>query len=1507
MPRPGGEADKLGNRYEGLWVVDAILDLLEGESTELTYEPLGEEADGMEFSLTTISGTKQYHTIKRQRAKGPWTLSALAASSGSTQRSVLGDLIAKAGTGAEAVFSSGTSASELEDLTCWARKSDSLETFKLWLVGNPRLSGRFQECIVKLCGDEETAFHRSRLLSVRTENESTLRKNIERRIRGMFRAGSGNPLDAVVVLLHLADFALAHLGTTITAEKVQSFLESIDTLPVLLTGNINVKSSIDQWNNRYLNAGKWFLINGKPIPRSEATEAYAALLDQEKSGMIEGKAGGGKSTVLLQVLSKLQDAGVPFLVLRLDQLTADDTTAQRIGMRRNLPASPVITLGGYAGENPSVLCIDQVDAIGLVSARNQPAWYAVTELLEEANTFPNMRILFACRSFDLEHDPQLRVLASDTNRIERINVGDLDEESIRSAILESGANVGPLSPSQMGILAVPLHLYLFLAANPTGAVEFNGKGDLFEAFWKHKAQTVDSKSPTQSSLWTDAIAVLCQSMSKNQSLLAPEYVLDGFSIARDLLASESVISNQDGDLQFFHEAFFDYAFAREFVRQQNDLVQWLLVDEQNLFRRSQVRQILTFLREWDSTWPLYLKTLDDLLASPDVRFHIKKLVLDWLRSQPEPTYEEWQKVEGQKGQLADYIWGVVHDSVAWFDLLIAQGKWQDWLAADDATANMAFSRLYGPSLLPARSKDVAELISRYRGKSEQWDSRLRLLVRAQSNFSSTEMQDLAIELIRDGTLDVATPGFATNDDWWSIWYSTCSEKPDFVARVLGAWIDRQVQIPLEQGQPSPFGEGSLRIPYSQFSKHVITECTTRVPLDFVRELFPRFLKLDKETPKQQVVAPNVGGNPEQQLRHGLHLAMTRLAKDEPSVLDAIVAEEVLSDSPWMSALVLLTWSANPAHYAERIVDYLLEDPQARLVLGYSFGLGGSDILAAVGRTAVSSASPVCSDESFAALEDAILQLTPGWEVAAGCEGRTRLAVLRALDQQRLSDAAKQHIDALEIQFPDAPEHGAPLPLPDNPVQTVGPPISPAEQASMNDEEWLSTMANYSHTEATFENGKLVGGAFELSRALKNAVCLSPERFAALVSKMKSTHVPVYFEAILEGLTESAAKNEKLSTFDQVVDVLRTIRDLPVSVSGQSIARAIGCIADDAVPDDIVDMLCSVATEDSDPATDLWYMYDGDSQIAPITQAINSARGVAADALAKLLFADRGRWARLKPTVASVVQDHVHAVRSVAVECLLAVLDTNRNDSLELFEKLQAGAANILGTSCVERYLHFAVFREYSAIRPILLQMLDSTNAHTAEVAARQVTLASLWLEEANGDQELVLAKSELTRMGAAEVFANNIANETVGAVCEGYLNLLFQDSSGLVRQAAADCWRVLEPDQVAKYGSLIRSYAQSLQSGDRFNLLLNRLNEARVALPAEVCGIGEQILGACEADVADGKPPDIGYGFDLAPLIVRLYQETENSDVRRRALNLIDSMARIGFFGVDTQLHELDR
>ena len=89
-------------------------------------------------------------------------------------------------------------------------------------------------------------------------------------------------------------------------------------------------------------------------------------------------------------------------------LTAVTNAPRQSEPSSDLPESPAITLGEFAGDKPSVLVVDQLDAISVVSARNQAVWSAFNELLKEVHDYPNMRLLFACRSFDLERDPRLQ-------------------------------------------------------------------------------------------------------------------------------------------------------------------------------------------------------------------------------------------------------------------------------------------------------------------------------------------------------------------------------------------------------------------------------------------------------------------------------------------------------------------------------------------------------------------------------------------------------------------------------------------------------------------------------------------------------------------------------------------------------------------------------------------------------------------------------------------------------------------------------------------------------------------------------------------------------------------------------------------------------------------------------------------------------------------------------------------------------------------------------------------
>ena len=1501
MPRPGGEADKLGNRYESLWTVDAALDLIDGEYLDLKVEPVGKEV-GVDFVRTTRTGVSEFHSIKRQHARGPWTVAELA------RENILKALVAKTGTGTCAVFSSSTSATEFGELIERAQASDSFEAFQQRIDGSGRLSAQFLKYIAPLCDHEHAAWVALQRLEVRVKDEKTLTKDVEQRVRSMFRTATGEPIDAHMVRLLIGDVLTRPLGKRHDMKSLLDPLEEHGILRSRLKGDMTVQEHIQQLNRSHLKEVQVLLINRKEIVRRESAVAVAALLEHGKSVMIEGKAGSGKSCVLAQLMGRLDKQGIPYLVLRLDWLDGSDLRSQTIGTRLGLPKSPAITLGEFAGDDPSVLVVDQLDAISVVSARNQAVWSAFNELLYEAHAYPNMRILFACRSFDLERDPRLRALVGDQDQ--RIPVKALDEAVIRSAIAAAGLNPALLNQKQLEILSTPLHLYLLLEAANSGPVSFTSPRDLFDAFWEHKEVAVASQMVGDQGVLTDAVGHLCDELSEREQLVAPSYVLNGKVL--DILASEGIVSVQDKSIQFFHESFFDYAFARAFVRSNKDLIQWLLSDEQHLFRRSQVRQVLEFLRGYESDGPRYRQTLKGVLGHSEIRFHIKKLVLDWLREQPNPTSDEWHIVEGLSDELGEHKWGVLRNSVPWFDTLQGMGRWQMWLESDDDQINRTLGLLRMPDVLDSRSAVIARLVRENRDASEIWEERIQWLIGGRHGFTSPEMRNLVVELISDGTLDKVRPETSDNDAWWFTWYGLGTKQPEFTIRILGAWFDRQIARAAALEQPNPF---ALKlVTYSQYSGDLIRECAEVAPLQFVSALFPKLARFDLSVPKEWIAAPSREWSPDEQLRDALVDAMCTVASENSAALDAIVAAEPHGESTWMSALLLQTWSANPEAYAERIVQFMLDLPDRRLAIGYDISAGATDFFAAVSRIAIAAASSRCSAKSFANLENAILALKLDWETRDRVIGRTELPLLRALDGTRLSERARQRIQELERRFPDAPEHGAPQP----PAESedggwVGSPIPQENQRLMTDDQWLRAMEKYSHAGPNIEYGGITGGAFELSGDLKDLVKDDPARFSRLANRMNATLHPCYFEEILRGLTEGKSSDHP-GTLDQICSVLHRIADINIKVSEKVLADAIGALANEDVPQDILYMLCRIASNTTDPERDSWlepsdhFLWqkppDPDPVMGPIYQAINSVRGAVAWSIAKLLFANRDRWHTLKPTVERLITDPVLAVRSVAVRCLLAILDTHRKDAIDGFQQLINDADPILGSRIVEQFVHHAMFRDYATMRSTLIKMLQSSESTTAKVGARQMTLAGFLLDKARDDADLVLRMGEEARVAAAEVYARNISNTTVGPTCEERLKALFRDENKAVRQSASRCWSELEPDELAKRGSLLDEFVESIDPDVDVNVLVHTLEQSHERLSPAVCALAERVVAAYGHKVADFRLRESGAGYGLTPLIIRLHEETEDPELRRRVLNVIDDMLRVGFPEMGSQLEQ---
>ena len=576
-----------------------------------------------------------------------------------------------------------------------------------------------------LCdGDEQFAFAALKALEVVPRGHKDLLRSVEQRIEELFYRTDAAPLNPGDVRRMVAEFILGNLGPPLDTGRIRDLFHTNGIGIRDWKTDPTIQDTVARINKRYLAITETELINSAQIPRDEAIQIFSAISDPGSNGALLVAPGGfGKSCVLAQCLSQLSASGIPFLCLRMDSLQLCSTTRQ-LGQQLDLPASPAVALAGIADNAPSVLVVDQLDAMSLVSGRNPKMWEVFRELCEEVRSYPQMKMILACRDFDLNHDHRLRGLADSQSGYTKITLGKLSEAEIRKALEAAGIGQLPRNDRQLEILRIPFHLLLFLQGDPSHG--FSSVGELYDRYWDRKRQNLRERLGRESH-WTEVIDALTQKMSEQQVLFAPKVAADNWATDAQVMTAEHVLVEvQDQNYyRFFHESFFDYAYARRFCASGRGVVEFLISTEQQLFRRAQVRQILAYRREHDVR--RYIEDVREVLGSPEVRFHIKRMVASGFHQIDEPTREEWLVLEPYllEGELSRYVSGTLRNHLGWFDLLDDLRVFRDWLASgEDRFTNAAIWFLEPPDLHDSRSERIAELIAPYVDRADGWPERI---------------------------------------------------------------------------------------------------------------------------------------------------------------------------------------------------------------------------------------------------------------------------------------------------------------------------------------------------------------------------------------------------------------------------------------------------------------------------------------------------------------------------------------------------------------------------------------------------------------------------------------------------------------------------------------------------------------------------------------------------------------------------------------------------------------
>lgn len=423
------------------------------------------------------------------------------------------------------------------------------------------------------------------------------------------------------------------------------------------------------------------------IDRTEVNDIYQWIqkpLGETESNIavISGNAGLGKSVIMLQLYTKLQKEEIPTICLKADRLAFNtiEELSSEIGLKTSFFQfmDQFVEIG-----NQVVLIIDQIDALSQTLSSNMKPLGMYDRIIKKYANYSNIRIIVSCRTYDLNYDPIINSYSNkknfiikplDTNQVQQIIAGNINLKSIH------------LNEKLLELLRIPLHLDVFLKifSEDLKISAIESIQDLYSELWKLKINNNKTGKNVNHREVVKLIFELALMMYEKQSISIPEDLFsDSFPQEIEYLSSEGIIIRKKNKIEFFHQTFFDYCIARNFVTSKKDLIEDIKSRHQGLFLRSKIQQILNYQRGTDPDE--YTKDLNNILTDTEIRFHIKLLALQQLALQDSILIQEKKLVEkiyAENGNHKKIFISLYHGN-GWLNVFFENG----WIEQEVKSSN----------------------------------------------------------------------------------------------------------------------------------------------------------------------------------------------------------------------------------------------------------------------------------------------------------------------------------------------------------------------------------------------------------------------------------------------------------------------------------------------------------------------------------------------------------------------------------------------------------------------------------------------------------------------------------------------------------------------------------------------------------------------------------------------------------------------------------------------------
>jgi len=1497
----GGIADKVGNRYEARWTIHQLLGLLDGSISSIAIEALGGAEQGFEFSLVR-NGTKEWHQCKRQTTAATWSINNLATAGvlSTFTRKLTSDV-------GRCVFVSSDNAKQIQLLQDKLPAASVLADFEASL--SEAETQHWSVLQQRLGGSPLQAFAFLKSTEFRTISERDLAEVVQARLAFFFKGDPEYALAALRVWIeddHNFNRPLT-FDDLIEGAREKKLETKQYELDQFLPGRI--RDATTSYTSSYPEQGAGLF----RIDRPAAREVRSALDAGAPVVLVSGAAGVGKSAIIADVIEGLRADHELHLAFRVDRAggvrSIEELGTQILGTADN----PAIILERVAGKGRAVLIIDQADAVSEVSGRIAELRRVILDLVRKTAQYPRVQVVFSCRTFDLENDHQFGEIAGRLGAV-RVEVKPFTPEEVDPVLAARGILYDRGNAKLMKMLCLPIGLTLAAQLSRSGVIDLRSVEHLSQLYDRLLAVRDQEVQRDFHSPWSVAAALgaIASDMSDRQHLACPKYVLDDYPGASDILQRVGLIVERDGRISFMHESLFDYLHARSFVQRRQELVPFLLEQEQTLFRRTQVRQILAFER--DLNRKRYLTDLEAILLHRRVRPHIRDAVMKWLATLPDPTEGEWQLVARYaEAEGIRKIGLVIWERKPWFDLIRGLGVIDGWLESGEQDLDWVIGFLR--SVAPAAPTEVAGVLDDFLDRHPE---RIRSAFGAfrwiDPKANATPLADCLIRALERGSPEDWQSDGTDWDDYYASWIKAA---PNDAARIMGAQFRRWLRF-------HPTGHPFDRTDPGGSSIHWMTELMKAAPLAFLQELLPpmheamkRTAMSDSRPSEDEIWSWRSADHTDMKIVRLLDLVRSAFAT--VAMMDIGVTSVLLrSIEPdrFITSLHLLleTVAANPAELYPLLVEQM--DNPGLFKAGWHMAPAWS-----AGR-AIAACMPFFDDDLRNHAEAVVLALRPELQLASEMlirnrsdedwkrrfpdysrwclnnSGKRMWSVLRQIGVDKLSVRARAKLAELDRKFtkqsPEKPDgmHGG----------FVSSPISHDRTMHMDDRAWLKAISAYSNRDERhiWHRNGLRGGARELSHELGARTKEQPERFIALLPKLPNDARQCFADGIISGVAET---NPSSDVVEQILAMSEkhppaypgtyTLVRLVRSASGRWGPRAEKKILEVALGSDDSTGVSSSSRPskgEKEPDWKLALEKGGELEL----QALNSARGSALEQLGFLAWESKADFERYRHVIEAVVatktEPHIHAALG------MLLLSGLKHDPAAGTAWVVQAAKACPEAAFTHRGRHLAAWvgeLDSNAFRQLVEIFLERGDPLGAAFASMVVFERCLDDHHWRDLCEQLISESEEYRAAAAAIAAIYFQEERAGALASEWLMRFFDDNSKMVRHEASDCFRRMKPGNIGEYANLFEAFAASRHFMGERTFFLHLLEKAPPTMADFALGLLEGIVTASRAEDRRTGAFDL---YEVGDLVLKLYASNlDYPDRIRRSLDLIDQLIDAGY------------